>query len=578
MKVDPITLEVIDSRLREIVSNMEWALYHSAYSPIIRETQDASAVILDRKGELVKAGAAGHSIPFIYSAQQILRRYGYKEINEGDSFIINDPYKGGSPHVPDVVIITPVFYKAELIAFCGSVAHEPDIGGLVPGSSGAGAREIFHEGLLLPGVKYWTKEGVNESIEAILKNNSREPDLIAGDIRAQVGCTKIGLRRLQELCDEYDVETIKQSFDELLNITERRIRNELSKWPNGENDAGAFLDNDGVQLDKPVKIHVNITKRNDELTLDFSGSDEQGKGPINVRRQMVESNSILALTAFIDPRMPLNSGSRRPLKFIVPEGKVVNCAYPAPLSSHMSAGLLIYTSVLAALAKFDPERAVAPPGLGTAPISIGYSKTRAGRRGIQYEIFCTALGGNKYRDGASCVHPMAHRSPNSMIEILETEYPIRVNRVDILIDSAGPGKNRGGLGYSKEYELLEDCTFNIRSSQDKHGGGGIFGGKGGKLPSCTVNPGTSCERLLKNMETREVKRGEVIRIERTGGGGYGDPFEREAERVLEDVLNGYVSIQKARTDYGVVIDPENLKIDHEATLEERKTKERRISR
>jgi N-methylhydantoinase B len=230
VSLDPITLEVVLNRLREIAATMEHALYHSGYSPILRESQDGTAGLTDATGRavVVSGGLQYHSLPYAHAVQGVLGRYPAAEMRAGDSFIVNDPYKGGNPHVPDMVAVTPVFYREAIIAFAVSVAHKADVGGLVPGSSGAAAREIFHDGLLLPPVRYWTREGVEEAIEAIIRNNSRVPDSVIGDLRGQIGCTRLGATRLGVLADEYGVDTVSAAMADLLTVTASRLRTEIA--------------------------------------------------------------------------------------------------------------------------------------------------------------------------------------------------------------------------------------------------------------------------------------------------------------------------------------------------------------
>ncbi|HLY67926.1 MAG TPA: hydantoinase B/oxoprolinase family protein, partial [Chloroflexota bacterium] len=316
MTLDPITLEVINNRLREIGATMSHILFHSGYSTILRESRDGSAGICNAQAEAVIAeGTPIHLYPYHKSTQAVLEAYGADALEEGDSFMLTDPYEAGTAHLPDLVIVTPVFVEGQVFAFSVSIAHKPDLGGLVPGSSSPGAREIYHEGLLVPPVRYWTRDGVVREVEAIVKRNSRVPETIAGDIRAQVGCTRIGAERIVELCREYDPETIQQAMSELLRLTDKRIRDGLRQWPDGEAEAEGWVDDDGVDRDKPVRLHVRIAKRGDELTIDFSDSSEQAKGPINLGPAVSEAGSLVAVLTSLDPTIPVNDGARRAINF-----------------------------------------------------------------------------------------------------------------------------------------------------------------------------------------------------------------------------------------------------------------------
>ncbi len=567
MELDIITLEIIKNRLREIGSTMEHLLFHSGYSTILRESRDGSAGICDIDGYAVEAaGAPLHLCPYYLSVRGILRNYPLETMQDGDCYILTDPYLGGVLHVPDVVIVTPIFVDGAIIGFSVSIAHKPDLGGLVPGSSGAGSREIFHEGLLLPGVKYWTKDGVIKEVEAIIKRNCRIPEIIAGDLRAQVGCTMVGAQRIRELCAEYGTDTIKFAFSELLRLTEQRVRQGLASWPDGEAEAEGLVDDDGVDIDKALRLHVKVIKKGDGITFDYSGMHEQVKGPINLRPQSSEVSALLALLANLDPTIPINDGVRRPISFINPEGKITNPRWPAPVNSYYGLSNVLYSTIGRALAEFNPRRAVGSAGLGLGAIAVGYQQNRAGRKAVQYELFVTSQGGTSDHDGSSGTVGFLNFTPNTPIEIIETEFPVRVRRHEWIADSAGAGRFRGGLGNCKEYEVLEEAVLTLRlGHQFNHAGWGVLGGKAPPTVRAFLNSGTDKERPLRPLETVHLTKGETFRIEMPGGGGFGDPRLREPAQTLNDVLNGYVSIRTAEKEYGVVIDPVKLTVDVEKT-------------
>ena len=569
MNLDPITMEVVLNRLREIAATMEHALYHSGYSPILRESQDGTAGLTDAAGRvvIVSGGLQYHSLPYYHAVQGVLARYPAATMREGDGFIVNDPYKGGNPHVPDMVAVTPVFYRGDIIAFAVSVAHKADMGGLVPGSSGAGAREIFHDGLLLPPVRYRTGDGVNEEVEAIIRNNSRVPELVLGDLRGQIGCTHLGATRLRLLADEYGVDVVTAAMASLLRVTALRLKAELRGWPDGSAEAEGFLDHDGADKHTPVRIHVRATKEGERLTLDFSGCSDQTRGPVNVNTPTAQAVSLLAVLAATDPTIPMNAGLMDVVDFILPPRKVVSPQFPATVNHYFPTSHLVYTCVLAALGQFNPSRAVAPSGLGTGAIAVGYARARSGIPMVQYELMVTSLGGTSEHDGASVVLPMNHYTPSTPVEILETEYPVMVRRFDIWRDSGGAGKHRGGVGFVREYEFLDDCIFTVRTSNHSYGAWGLFGGKGPSTSRTVINPDRPDREGLGPMETRQLKAGDVVRLEQSGGAGYGDPRERPVEEVQEDVQSGYISVESAAVDYGVVIDPTRGAVDGEATRE-----------
>jgi N-methylhydantoinase B len=559
--VDPITLEVMSYRLGETVSMMEHLLFHSGYSPILRESYDGSACILDRDGQVVVgSGAPYHLFPYHRTTQSVIAKFG-DNMRPGDSFLINDPYTSGNFHVPDVAIVTPVFYKGERVAFCASIAHKPDLGGLVPGSSGAGSREIFHEGVLYPGVRIWSEEGINKDIESMLRSNSRAPEEVVGDVRAQVGCTKSGAVRMQEMCDDYGSSILLEGFAKLMKLSENRLRRELAALPDGISEAEAFLDNDGVDLDKPIRIHVKVTKHGDTIEFDYSGCDPQVKGPVNVRPQSAESGSVLALIGIIDPTIPINDGVRRAVTFINPEGRVSHARYPAPVNNYYPTTHLMYSCVQKAMAHFSTRRVVAPAGFGIGGNTLGYTRSRSGKPAVQYELQNTSLGGTDGCDGSFGTIAMNHITPNTPVEILESEYPLLVTCWEPNPDTAGAGEHRGGLGYIREYKLLDEAKLTIRMGQFKFGSWGVNGGKGSRTARVSLNPGKEHEEKLPPLTTRDLQAGDVVRIETAGGGGCGHPFKRDPQSVLSDVKNGYVTLEASLKDYGVSIDRNSMTIN-----------------
>ncbi len=555
MSLDPITTEVVLSRVRETTDAMAHALFHSGYSPILRESQDGTAGLTDAEGRVITVGGGiqYHSMLYTKSVESLLAAYPGDAMRESDSFICNDPYQAGNSHVPDMVVATPVFYEGKRIAFGVSVAHKADVGGLVPGSSGAAAREIFHDGLRLPPVRYWTTAGVVPEIENIIRTNSRVPDVVVGDLRGQVGATRLGAERMIALADEYGVDTLTGAMASLIERTRDRLKAEIAAWPDGEADAEGFMDHDGADTSKPVRIHVKATKKGDRLTLDFSGSDPQTRGPINTPAQTCKAVTLLATIAASDPTIPVNAGAFEAIDVVLPDGKVVSPVYPATVNHYFPTSHLAYACVLAALGKLNPARAVAPGGLGNGAIAIGYREGRNGKPTVQYELMTTSLGGTAEHDGTPMVMGMCHFTPSTPVEIVETEYPIRIRTFDIWPDSGGAGKMRGGIGYVREYEMLTDVMLTARTANHEQPGWGLAGGEGPPVCVTAINPDGPEAIELSALDTREAPAGTVVRLSQTGGSGYGDPKDRDPDKVREDVRNGYVSADVAREKYGVEI-------------------------
>ena len=551
MSIDPITTEVVMSRLREIAATMEHSLYHSGYSPILRESRDGTAGLTDAEGQvlMIGGGLQYHSLPYEQAVRCVMEKFGRGGLADGDSFVVNDPYHAGNPHVPDMVAVTPAFDRGRLVGFGVSIAHKADVGGLVPGSSGAGSREIYHDGLRLPPVRFQTAAGIDTDIEMIIRSNSRTPEVVVGDLRGQVGATRLGAARLAALCQEYGQDIVVAVMDRLLALAERRLGAELAGWPDGEAEAEGFLDDDGADKDRPVRIAVKASKTGDRLHLDFSGCAPQTTGPVNVNPWTAKSVSLLAILAATDPTIPVNSGLARAVSFDLPEGLLINPRFPATVNLYFPTAVMIYSCVLSALGKLNPARAVAPSGLVTGAVAFGYR--RSGKPLVQYEIGATGLGGTSDHDGTAMVTPMNHFTAGAPIEVVETEYPVMIRRYDIWRDSAGPGRYRGGVGYVREFQVKEDCVLTLRASGHRSSAWGLAGGAGPAISRTSINPGTPNEVLLSAIETRQLKAGDVLRVERSGGGGYGSPRERPAETVRQDIENGYVSAESARKLYGL---------------------------
>jgi N-methylhydantoinase B len=554
--VDPITLQVIQARLAGIVQEMQNSLFRTGYSTIIRESQDASCAILNTKGEVVAQHVVLplHMGAFPACAEAILKTFRPGEINQGDAFIINHPYLGGSPHAPDMGVLTPICYQDEWVGFAANMAHKSDIGGTVPGSGSGNAREIFQEGLHLPPVKFMSRFRPVKEIDALLSANSRTPALVLGDLRGQVGAARLGERRICELMDRYGKATVLNSTELLSAYTESRIRQTIATWPDGEFEGESFVDHDGIDLSRPIRIHVKIEKTGDKLHFDFTGSSEQTRGPANIRPPLVRAACAYCLVALVDRFLPINNGLARVIAATFRPGSVLDPHYPAAVNTYMPTALTVAEAVLRALAPFVPDKRISG-GSGSAALVLGGQDSQTGRAFVHYEIFSGGTGARCGKDGVSATAFHLSNCKTAPIEIIESEFPARIERFEMIPDSGGAGEWRGGLGFVRDYRILApDVRFSIRT--DKHAvepfgsDRGLPGGKG----SCIVNPESENEqRLPSRFGDHRLRANDLVRVERPGGGGLGDPLQRPIETVLEDVRQGYVSPAVARAHYGVVV-------------------------
>ena len=556
-QIDPITLQVIQARLAGIVQEMQNSLFRTGFSTIIRESQDASCAILDCQGEVVAQHVVLplHMGAFPACAKGVLRTYSSSEIHEGDAFITNHPYLGGSPHAPDMAVLTPIFFHGEWVGFAANLAHKSDIGGPVPGSCWSQAREIFQEGLHLPPIKYIHRFQPNRDIETIIGANSRTPELVVGDMRGQVGADRLGERRFQEMMERYGKETVLGSYQLLFALTEAKVRSEIASWPNGSGEGERFIDSDGIELDKPVRIHVRIEKNEDRLLFDFTGCANQTKGPANIRPTVVRAACSYCLTSLVDPALAINYGLARVIEMRFNEGSVVNPHFPAPVNTYNPTVHALVEALLEAFSQLTPHKKVAD-GCSSRSIIVGGRSNKTGRGYVQYEIFGGGSGARTGKDGVSGTNVNQSNARIAPVEIIESEFSTRLHRFELIPDSGGAGKFRGGLGFVREYEFLDqEARFSLRSTKHSVAPKGIEGGLPGKTGWCGLNPKTEKEKILPSRYSDlTLNPGDVVCLETPGGGGMGNPLERDPMMVLRDVRNGYVSREKAEQLYGVVIE------------------------
>ena len=554
--VDPITLQVIQARLAGIVQEMQNGLFRTGFSTIIRESQDASCAILNGAGEVIAQHVVLplHMGAFPACAAAILKTYSTDEIHEGDAFLTNHPYLGGSPHASDMGVFTPIFFHNQWVGFAANMAHKSDIGGTVPGSGSGNAREIYQEGLHLPPMKFIKQLSPVKEIEAMIAANSRTAALVIGDLRGQVGAARLGERRIAELMERYGKQTILESTERLSAYTENRVRRTLASWPDGESEGESFVDHDGIDLTKPIRIHVRIKKVGDKLHFDFSDSSDQTQGPANIRPPLVRAACAYCLVALVDRFLPINQGLARVIEATFRAGSVVDPRFPAAVNTYMPTALTATEAILRALAFFVPDKQIAG-GSGSAALVLGGRDAKSNRAYVHYEIFSGGTGARSGKDGVSATAFHLSNCKTAPIEIIESEFPTRVERFEIIADSGGAGEWRGGLGFARNYRILADeVRFSMRT--DKHAiepfgsNDGRPGGKG----ACIVNPETrDAKHLPSRFGDHRLRAGDTIRVERPGGGGLGHPFKRPVDKVVEDVRQGYVTVGSARSQYGVAL-------------------------
>ncbi|MBI4283826.1 MAG: hydantoinase B/oxoprolinase family protein [Chloroflexi bacterium] len=570
--VDPIVLEIINSKFTGIVDEMRVVLFHSGYSSMLRESEDGSVGLLDAE---LRTVATSKKLPLHFNSfstiGDCLSQY-YKpgDLEEGDIIVYNHPFAGNTTHLQDVTTLMPVFADRTLVAYTGSLGHKPDLGG-PRGMGMRGSRDMWEGGLLIPPVKLYQRGTINPEIERLIAANSRKPRDTMGDLRGQVAACRVGARHMQELCARFGAATVINGAKELIDRTANRLRQEIRGWPDGTHKAEGFI---GIDTNCQVRVHLAVTKQGDGILFDFSGSEDQVSGTQNTTTAVIKNCCYFGLMAMTDPNLPFNHGFAEVAKARFREGSIFYPRYGAFVSGHVLMGYFVADVVLKALGEFCPDKAVGASGGG------GSAGASYGRIWGASDLLDSALGGTGTSDGVSLIHGlmgMGQFRP-APIEIHEAEEPIRITRFDVRTDSGGPGKFRGGLGCIREYQVLGEATFawtgGIGGGRETCPPWGVFGGQSGR-PGISFANGAKVD-MEGGSHQVNLRAGDVVSVETNAAGGHGDPLERDPETVLGDVLEGYVSVQGARDDYGVVISEETLQLNLAATgvLRRRKRKQR----
>ena len=574
ISVDPITVEVLSNAFMSIAEEMGGILVRTAYSTNIKERKDCSCAIFNAKGETI---AQAEHIPvhlgsMLGLVKEITRKYKPEEIEPGDMFVANDPYNGGGTHLPDITIAAPIFHDGEIVAFVANIAHHSDIGGRVPGSISGDNTSIFQEGLRMPPIFIMKRGKILSDIMDLIKLNCRTAFERTGDIMAQVAANTIGVERACDVINKYGRDVVLSGMEEVLNYGERKMRAGIRAVPNGVYEFEDYMDDDGIDLTKHVPIHLKLTVEDEDIYLDFTGTAPQVKGAVNVVENALKATVYYSLKAIIDPKLPPNGGFNRAIHVYAPEGTLVNPRVPGACGARTDACQRIADVVFGAMAQIVPKQVMA--GCNSAVTTAIFSGND--EKNHRFFVYLESLGGGfgaRYnKDGLDGVHVHITNSSNLPIECMETEYPIMVDRYEIRNDSGGAGEFRGGLGYRRDYRILQETSFGSHGDRQKVAPWGLAGGMDGACGRFVINPGRPDERVLPSAKSSEVAlhEGDIMSAQTPGSGGYGDPLKRRTEYVLSDVLYEKVSLQNARDLYGVVIDPEAKKVDEAATAELRR--------
>ena len=564
MNSDPFTLELFKNSLFSISDEMAVTICRTTYSGVLRDNMDFSTGFTDANGKLV---AQGLTIPLhlgsIPTALDSVLDHFKGDIQPGDVFIMNDPYEGGM-HLPDVFIFKPIFVEGEQLAIAATISHQADIGGRVPGSNASDSTEIFQEGLRIPPIKLYMGGELNETMWRLIEKNVRIPIQVLGDMRAQLSACTIAENQFLELVDRFGLETTRFYMGEVIDHTERLARAAIRKLPDGEFAFEDWVDDDGIDRDRPIRLFCKITKRDDAIRVDWAGSSDQVKGAINCTLSFTKAVSYAAIRSVLDFDIPCNEGLFRAIDVTAPPGTVTNMVLPAACAARGLTGFRMGDCVFGALAMMLKDEVGAASDGGNTGVSIGgYDKSR--RPFIFVDFACGSWGGRPWGDGVQGNSNMFANMASQSVELIESQNPIQILRYELISDRAGAGKYRGGVPYRRDYLFTEEeAVLQVRSDRRRFRPYGLYGGYAGRPSRNVLNPDKEA-RLLDSKVTMHLRRGDVFRHELPGGGGWGDPLDRDPSNVLNDARNEYISVEGANRDYGVVIDSSTWTVDLVAT-------------
>ena len=563
---DPATFEIVKNSLYKIAEEMRVVLAKTAYSPLLKSAGDYSCGVFDGQGEMV---AQGPDLPIhlgsMPDAVRAVVGAFEQDVHPGDVFIHNDPYFGGS-HLPDVNVVRPAFHRERLLGYACLRAHWPDVGSATPGSYGA-VTDIFGEGLRIPPLRLVQRGVLNIDLEKLLLANVRTPDERKGDLGAQLAATLRATERLHALAGRYGADELIGHMAEVMDYSERLMRATLADLPDGEGTFEDFCDGDGIADDASGKdarfcIRMRVRKARDRLMVDFAGTDAQLKGPMNAPLSVTASGIFCGVKTAVDPGnfIPPNSGCWRSIEVKAPKGSLVNAEFPAPVVyanheiSHRVADM-----VMGALANFLPAQVMACSQGTSAILTFGGIDPRSSRRYVSYETIKGGYGARPNKDGINTIASGISNTMNTPVEVMETAFPLRIERYEINPDSGGPGRYRGGCGAIRVWRMLPGANATAALCMERMTSPpfGLLGGKAGAAASVTLTTPDGATRDLPSKGAFAAPAGSVIIMVTPGSGGFGPPAQRDRAAIGRDLVEGYVSVAGAQRDYGIA-DPQSL--------------------
>ena len=540
--IDAVTLEVIRNACAAISEEMNANLIRTGYSPNIKERRDCSCAVFDGEGKMISQAEnmPVHLGAMPFSVEAALERYPPETLSPGDAVLLNDPFRGGA-HLPDLTLVTPVFSEGEIVALAANRAHHADVGGSTAGSVAADSTEIYQEGIRIPPVKLYREGEVATDVMEILLANVRTPDERRGDLRAQQAANETGRGRLEGLAETYGPEGFAEAITEIQEYAERRMRAEIDRLPDGVYEFADVLDDDG-QGNEEIGIEAAVTVDGDSVEVDFEGTAEQTEGAVNAVFAVTASATYYAVRCVTDPDIPPNDGAYRPITIDAPKGTVVNASPPAAVvGGNLEVSQRVTDVILGALAEAAPERAIGACQGTMNNVTFGGTDPRTGAPYAFYETQGGGFGGRASGDGMDGVHVHMSNTMNTPAEVLQTAYPLSVVRYELRPDSGGEGEYRGGLGLRRDIEVRgHDASFSLLAERRVSAPYGIEGGRDGGRGSDTLLRNGE-EHDLPAKSTHRLRPGDVVSIRTPGGGGFGDPADRDPAAVERDEELGKVS-------------------------------------
>ena len=549
-----IEVEVFNNRISSIVEEMGAKLVRSSFSPNIKERRDCSVALFDAKGRAIAQAA---HIPIHLGSlkggvEAVLNSFKIETIKAGDAFVCNDAYLAGGTHLPDISIITPVFHNKKIEFFTACLGHHSDVGGAVPGSISPDATTIFEEGIRIPPIRLVRQNIIDEDIMNLIIQNTREPEDRLLDLKVQIATNNLGLERLSSLIDRMGITSLNQAVEDLLVYTERRLRTIISKLNNGQHSFTTWMDDDGIGGEK-LPLTATVRVEGDQLVIDFSGSGPQSRGAYNVMTTGVMATVAYAIKALLDPQLPANDALFEAISFSAPKGSILNPEFPAAVGARTTTCQKLSGAIFGAFSQLLPlEKTMAScHDVLAGMVFSGSSKSRKGT----YVYLETVAGGNGARqnlDGMDGAHCHITNSLNMPVEAVENEYPLLVKEYCLISNSGGVGEYRGGMGVAREVTVLEDnTTFSARADSYKTSALGKNGGTQGGNCRIVRNYQTTREKIMPPKQRLLVlSAGESIRMETPGGGGFGEPNDRNVIQLAQDIIDNRITPKDANRFYG----------------------------